>query len=68
MKSSKELVHAFEDVDKLVLTRMNCMSRLKDLGVTMAPCTEIKGDPHRKEDIDANENNFCRRRYLKDDR
>jgi hypothetical protein len=65
VKSSKEIVHAFEDVDKPVLTGMNCMSRLKDLGVTMAPCTEIKEDPHRKEDIDSNENNFCRRRYLK---
>jgi hypothetical protein len=61
VKSLEEVVHASEDGDKLVPARMNGMSRLKNLGVTMVQRTEIKKDPHREEDTDANKDDFRRR-------
>jgi hypothetical protein len=59
VESFEEFVHASEDVGEPVLTGMNGMSHLKSLGVTMAPRTEIKEDPHGKENTDANKKDFC---------
>lgn len=61
MESLEKVVHASEDADKPVLVRMNGMSRLKDLGVTMVQRTEIKKDAHGEEDTDANKDDFRRR-------